>query len=928
VSAARGRGHLARVGAIATAIVLVAHQAGAWGFEAHRVVNARAIGALPQPLRAWYAGNAAWVSEHAIDADLERDRSDDPDHFLDFDFFGEYPFPEVGEDEAAHLRRFGAEARAKGRVPWRIAEDYRDLVAAFRAGDAARVLRRSASVAHLIADAHVPLHAALNHDGQLTGQRGLHSRWETELVERFRRQIEPDVLPAAAVRIPKPVTMTLSVLRESYLHSLEVLASDRAAAGPRDYAETPEDDRYDDEYYSRLFEREASRVESRMSASSSAAGSLWLSAWEEAGRPALDPAFRLPYVRGQARAVLLSLDGAGADVIDDAVARGLMPRMAALRKRGATARSVSAVPTKTAPGQAALFTGTWGDVNGIVGNDVPVPGGSILEGESGYSSTPLAAEPIWHAAARQDLDAVVVSATQVHPFSVYTEDRRFRGYTGRKLTLFDGYQNVDAADAVLTEATVTWKPAGETLTALPPRSGAVMEAGFDVAGSRFDAWMYDDPADATPGFDTVLIALDGDPAAGIALKATPPGDDAGAFRALSVPLAGGETTIFFRLWSLAKDGSRFALYHTAPHVLRSNKPRLETAAQEAAGGFVGNAAGWSYEQGRLGTTLAKGGDGTAEARYVETVALVVRQFGRLNDFAFERTPWDLLVTYLPYPDEALHRWHGLLDPTLPGHDAALAARVRPYLDRVFSLVDAYVGQVADRAGAESILVVAADHGMTSASRHFKPNVALAQAGLLTLDPGGRVDLSRTRAMYFSGNSGYVLINRKGRPGGIVAPEEEADVQRRVIAALKAATDPGTGRPLGVIVTDAAVPRGGPGVPPPPAGPRLGGPHAGDLFVELTAPGVAISARLTGDVLEPRSPEGTHFQNPTERRLHASLLISGPGIPAGTDLGVIQQVDIAPTLAALMGMDPLAHAIGKPLTGTMAGAPAPIPAPGK
>lgn len=917
MTATRRRERITRVALAAATALLCAHEAGAWGYEAHRIVNARAISTLPEPLRSWYAGNAAWVAEHAIDADLERDRADDPDHFLDFDFFGAYPFPDVGEDEAEHLRRFGAEARAKGRVHWRLAEDYRDLVAAFRTGDLARALRRSASVGHLIADAHVPLHAALNHDGQLTGQKGLHSRWETELVDRFRRQIEPDVQPGAAVRIANPVAATLAVLRESYLHSVELLASDRAAAGPRDFAETAEDDRYDDAYYSRLFEREASRVRARMSASASAAGSLWLSAWEDAGRPALDPAFRLPYVRGQVRAVLLSLDGAGADVIDDAVARGLMPRMAGLRKRGTVARTVSALPTKTAPGHAALYTGTWADRSGIAGNDVPVPGGSVLEIQSGYSSTPLSAEPIWHAAARQDLSAVVVSATHVYPFTAYTDDRRFRGYTGRKLTLFDGYQNVDAGDAMLTEATLAWKPAEATLTALPSHTGAVREAGFDAAGSRFDAWMYDDPSDPVAGFDTVLIGLDGDPATGIALKATPPRNEPGAFRALAVPLAGGETAVFFRLYSLAADGSRFELYHTAPHVLRSSKPRLETAAHEAAGGFVGNAASSAYEQGRLGPQVWKGGDGTAEARYVETVSLVARQFARLNEFAFARTPWDLLVTYLPYPDEALHRWYGRLDATLPGHDPAVASRLRPYLDRMLAIVDGYVGEVADRAGPDAVIAVASDHGMTSAARYFKPNVALAQAGLLAANADGRVDLARTRAIYFPGNSGYVLINRQGRPGGIVPSAEEDDVRRRVVAALTAVVDPATGRPLGVTVTDARV---------PPAGLRIGGPHAGDLFVEVEAPGVAISARATGDVLEARPPEGTHFQKPAERRMHGSFVIAGPGVPAGADLGVVEQVQIAPTLAALMGLDPLAHAVGKPLAGAMLHKPQPQPQP--
>ena len=376
-------------------------------------------------------------------------------------------------------------------------------------------------------------------------------------------------------------------------------------------------------------------------------------------------------------------------------------------------------------------------------------------------------------------------------------------------------------------------------------------------------------------------------------------------------MAGGESTLFFRLHSLAADGSRLLLYHSAPHVLRSSKPRLEAAAQEATGGFVGNGAGWSYEQGRLGAQLWQGGDGTAEARYVETIALVARQFARLNDFAFESTPWDLLVTYLPFPDEALHRWYGVLDPTLAGHDPALARRLRPYLDRVLAIIDAYVGQVADRAGPDAIVAVASDHGMTSAARYFKPNVALAQGGLLTLDAAGRVDLSRTRAVYFPGNSGYVMINRQGRPGGIVPVAEEDDVRRRVTAVLTAFKDPATGRPLGVTVTDVRAPH---------EGPKLGGPHAGDLFVELSAGGVTFSARTTGDALETRRPEGTHFQKPGDRRMLGSFAIAGPGVAAGTDLGVIQQVDIAPTLAALLGLDPLAHAVGKPLAAALAHRP--------
>jgi predicted AlkP superfamily phosphohydrolase/phosphomutase len=318
----------------------------------------------------------------------------------------------------------------------------------------------------------------------------------------------------------------------------------------------------------------------------------------------------------------------------------------------------------------------------------------------------------------------------------------------------------------------------------------------------------------------------------------------------------------------------------------------------------------SYEQGRLGPQLSQGGDGTAEARFVETIALVTRQFARLDDFALQRTPWDLLVTYLPFPDEALHRWYGVLDPTLAGHDPEVARRLHPYLDRVLALIDAYVGQVVDRAGPDAIVAVASDHGMTSDNRYFKPNVVLARAGLLAFDAAGRVDLSRTQAVYFPGNSGYVVINRQGRPGGIVPPAAEEDVRRRVTAALTAFKDPATGRTLGVTVTDVRAPQ---------SGSKLG-LNAGDLYVEVSAGGVALSARATGDALEARRPEGTHFQKPGERRLQGSFVIAGPGVMAGADLGVIEQVDIAPTLAALLGMDPLAHAVGKPLTAAMANKP--------
>ena len=242
--------------AAAAALALSPAPAAAWGFTAHRLVGRKAIGTLPDPLRRVFAANADYVVERCIDPDLERAGPSDPGHFLDLDAFGAYPFADIGRTEAEHLARFGREAAAKGRLPWHIEEVYRGLVEAFRARDLPRALQAAGTLSHLIADAHVPLHATDNYDGQLTGQRGVHARWESDLVERNRRQLEAATQPAAAQHVADPVALAFQALRESYLHSLEVLASDRESVTGRDLADTPEDDRYDDAYYSRFYARE------------------------------------------------------------------------------------------------------------------------------------------------------------------------------------------------------------------------------------------------------------------------------------------------------------------------------------------------------------------------------------------------------------------------------------------------------------------------------------------------------------------------------------------------------------------------------------------------------------------------------------------------------------------------------------------------
>ncbi len=81
-----------------------------------------------------------------------------------------------------------------GRLPWRTEEIYKLLVARFQeAGKnphgfgAENAVYLSAFIAHYIEDAHQPFHGVSTTTARSTNQRGIHSRFETELVLRNSR---------------------------------------------------------------------------------------------------------------------------------------------------------------------------------------------------------------------------------------------------------------------------------------------------------------------------------------------------------------------------------------------------------------------------------------------------------------------------------------------------------------------------------------------------------------------------------------------------------------------------------------------------------------------------------------------------------------------------------------------------------------------
>jgi len=258
--------------------------ASAWGFEAHKFVMGRVISLLPPEIRPFFERYQASLVEHSIDPDLWRTAGwleEPPRHFLDMDAYGPYPFaqmPRVYEDA---VKRYGSDfVRKNGTLPWRAEEFYGKLVEAFtqKASYSRENIRFFSSVlAHYVADAHVPFHAALNYDGQLTGQWGLHARFESELFERYRSRLR--IAPRPVAPVPEAREFMFQTLLTSFPLVQRVLDADKAAIAGRDT--------YDDSYFNAFFLKAGPILEERLSDSIAGTASIITAAWVEAGRPAL-----------------------------------------------------------------------------------------------------------------------------------------------------------------------------------------------------------------------------------------------------------------------------------------------------------------------------------------------------------------------------------------------------------------------------------------------------------------------------------------------------------------------------------------------------------------------------------------------------------------------------------------------------------------
>lgn len=249
---------------------------------------------------------------------------------------------------------------------------------------------------------------------------------------------------------------------------------------------------------------------------------------------------------------------------------------------------------------------------------------------------------------------------------------------------------------------------------------------------------------------------------------------------------------------------------------------------------------------------------------------------RMVRHLIERHSPNLILLHLVEADHVQHIY---------GPRSAESYWIASFADhRIGELVDAI--EATPMAGKTTIFVLS-DHGYFSAHYEIRPNLALRKLGLI--QGSGE---SEKRAAYCTAEGGAC--------GVYIADQGRRDEIRQLLCSQ-------LGSILGIQKVFAPDEFAQLGQPAPHENPR-----AADLWL-VAKKGFAFSDDSEGDLLtiDKKKISGTHGYLPDQLDMLSLCVVSGPGVKPGTKLGKIRAIDIAPTVARILGID-LPTAEGKPL----------------
>jgi predicted AlkP superfamily pyrophosphatase or phosphodiesterase len=667
------------------------------------------------------------------------------------------------------------------------------------------------------------------------------------------------------------------------------------------------------------------------------------------------------------KVVLISLDGAKPDLIQRFIDERVLPHDGGLARvsRGVVARqNVTTSPSLTAVAHIAIATGSTAVSNDIPSNTFhPVAGtvGATLSGFAapigGYSLSPLGpspqptAEPLWVRLRQQGKKVVTatwpgadgadikingVTVQAATPIRVTDYTVPFGAFGGLGATGFTLTASSFAPDpAVTAQLSAAGRFSFSPILATAPfetfscastgtstcSTAATLDLKFAMRAAALDT-----SNDGVVNYDTLVVFESTQGITPVPFKAPSTG-------AAFVKLGGPSAPFYFEgtaakvgaayfVSALAPDLSTVRLTRYGANFIPRNAPVIEDVDDINTNvGFWRPQADFRIPE-RLSPGFANFPDMELEDIYEDQVKTFVRYQTEVARWAMKQNPdADLVMVYIEQPDGSEHQFlltdpRQATDPRNPdsigaGQDKAKVARYARYVKVAYQQADRAVERIVDAAGRDSTVFVVSDHG-------FAPfHTAVSIANLLTT---AGIDVSKL-AIRTSGPAVNVYVNLQGRESnGAVDPATYADLVTRITAALKTATDPNArfngslqqGRLFPVVESrPLTCPEGVGRCTSSKIGQDFGDVFAlmaeGYNFDGLQNPGVArqgdapFNAATT--IFSVPNFYGSHGHDPEGQNMSATFLADGPGIRQNRTIPRVRNIDVAPTIMRLLGVEP-------------------------
>jgi 2',3'-cyclic-nucleotide 2'-phosphodiesterase (5'-nucleotidase family)/predicted AlkP superfamily phosphohydrolase/phosphomutase len=638
------------------------------------------------------------------------------------------------------------------------------------------------------------------------------------------------------------------------------------------------------------------------------------------------------------KAIFFASDGMRPDLVDKYVAQGAMPTYANLIKKGVKGKNglVQAFPPNTGVGWHTLATGTYPGEHGSTNNTYHRIGEGNFNNRTSFATDGvLQADTIQQAAERAGKKVVSVewvgSRNLVPPLNGPVVD--FRTFFSNRGVLLNydlpgqpaganafgvSYQRVDLDPAAgWSNVPTSYSPAMQeqlkiTNTAFP---------AADNVDRFYDLYIYDSTNDGVTNYDRVLAVPSTASKNGAAASADLA---AGQWADIKVPLTGGragQTAGFYlKAIDIAPDLSQFHVYFTS--VTRLN-------ASYNALGAAGSAA-FEETLARDFPTSTAGDFAPLEAGIVDEDTYVEQglmwkdaHWAYLN-YIFNTLGVrpDLLMLGNPVTDEFQHQFLALTVPTdmdgdpNPYYDDATNDNIpdgrlsvrEGYIRAAYEEADQTLGLGRSLMGAGTTVLASSDHGFAPQWYAVNAGKVLADAGIQTPEVisncraatvAGAVNKAKA---CWAGGTAQIYINLAGRdPGGVVAAGDYELVRNQIITAFQNLTDPANpGKQVVLKILKKEELRDVDGSD------SLHPTRSGDVVVVLRPP-YQFDAATPGQRIAFSQFFGQHGYLPElvdlahSVNMHGTFVASGPGIRNQKPVEDVRAVDLAPTLAYLLGI---------------------------